>query len=84
MGSKSKPLTDPLPPKRISGNNRIRGDVECPPPKKLKTVYESKCTNLEEWFDDVTFVSAEKESPTVGIEREVSVYLGAKKILTKI
>lgn len=55
-------------------------DVECHPPKKLKKDYESKCTDLEEWFDDVTFVGEERESPTVVIEREVSMYLGAKKI----
>lgn len=35
----------------------VLDDVECPPPKKLKKVNDSKCTDLEEWFDDVTFVS---------------------------
>lgn len=58
----------------------VLDDVECHPPKKLKKDYESKCTDLEEWFGDVTFVGEEKESPTVVIERGVSMYLGAKKI----
>lgn len=58
----------------------VLDDVECYPPKKLKKDYESKCTDLEEWFGDVTFVGEEKESPTVVIERGVSMYLGAKKI----
>lgn len=48
-------------------------------PRNFKKVYESKCTDLEEWFDDVTFVSEEKESRAVVIEREVSMHLGAKK-----
>lgn len=53
-------------------------DVECSPAKKLKKVQESKCTDLKEWFDDVTLLSEEKEFPTVVIEREVSMYFRAK------
>lgn len=48
-------------------------ESECSPAKKLK------CSDLEEWLDDVYFVSEERESPTLVIEREVSMYLGSKK-----
>ena len=48
-------------------------ESECSPAKTLK------CSDLEEWLDDVYFVSEERESPTVVIEREVSMYLGSKK-----
>lgn len=48
-------------------------ESECSPAKKLK------CSDLEEWLDDVYFVSEERESPTLVIEREVSMFLGSKK-----
>lgn len=84
MGLKLKFLMDFFFLKCILGNNRIWGDVECFLFKKLKIVYELKCINLEEWFDDVIFVSVEKEFLIVGIEREVFVYFGVKNILMKI